>query len=58
MAEISVRPAGDYIEVAIRDDNGRSVSVQADRHQSFAMIVSIFQALGSLPFDRKAPILG
>jgi hypothetical protein len=58
MAEISVKPAGDYIEVAIRDDNDRYVSVQADRHQSFAMIVSIVQALGSLPLDRKASILG
>jgi hypothetical protein len=58
IAEISVKPAGDYIEVTIRDDNDRSVCVQADRHQSFAMIVSIVQALGSLPLDRKAPILG
>src|ERR1700730_7149207 len=57
MAEISVKPAGGYIEVTIRDDNDHSVSVQADRHQSFAMIVSIVQALGSLPLDREAPIL-
>lgn len=58
MAEISLKPAGDYIEVTIRDDNERSVSVQADRHQSFAMIVSIVQALESLPLDRKAAIYG
>jgi hypothetical protein len=49
MAEISVNPAGDYIEVAILDDNGQSVSVQIDRHDSFAVIVSIVQALEISP---------
>jgi hypothetical protein len=58
MAEISMKPAGDHIEVTIRDDNGQSASAQIDRHQSFAMILSIVQVLGKLPLDREAPLHG
>jgi hypothetical protein len=58
MAEFLVTPAGNHIALTIRDDNDQSVSVQADRYQSFAAILSIVQALESLPLDRKAPIHG
>ena len=58
MAEILVTPAGNHIALTIRDDNDQSFSAQADRHQSFALILSIVQALESLPLDRKAPIEG
>jgi hypothetical protein len=58
MAEILVTPAGDHIALTIRDDNDQSLSAQVDHHQSFAVILSIVQALRALPFDRKAPIHG
>lgn len=58
MAEFSVKPIGDYIELTIRDDNGQSASVQIDHHGSFAVILSIVQALRALPFDREAQIHG
>jgi hypothetical protein len=48
MAEISVKPSGDYIKLTTQDDNGQTVSVEMDRHQSFAVIMSIVQALENL----------
>ncbi len=58
MAEILVTPAGNHIALTIRDDNDQSLSAQADRHESFAVILSIVQALRALPFDREASIHG
>lgn len=58
MAEISMKPTDDHIEVTIRDDNGQSASAQIDRHQSFAVILSIVQVLGKLPLDREASLHG
>jgi hypothetical protein len=53
--KVSTNPP-DRILLEMSDANGRTVSLDLDRHQAFALMGSIAQGVNSLPGDPAAPL--
>jgi hypothetical protein len=55
-SQASVTPRGSHVALEISGANGASASLELDRHQAFALIVSIAQVISALPTDPITPL--
>lgn len=55
-SQVSVTPRVGHVALEISDANGASASAELDRHQAFALIASIAQAINALPIDPTIPL--
>jgi hypothetical protein len=54
--ELTARPVGDKIEIAIKDDSHGTITLHLDRYMAFAYLESVASALSKLPSDPTAPL--